>query len=489
MSGKIREGWANLSEEARDELLELRYGPQSMSPEEVAEHALEEFNVSIRPTTLSRRLREWRQLLEEEIPEERETMEVTSEDTNVMEIRSAGSERINSVEKLVQAMQVDRSRWQIVDGEAKAYEAYRRNEYKNLHFDEGKITGEVQDRGKVTVVTLWSVKAKLVRREPVVVDPSVNIEPITFSGITIPSPRKSVVSDEVVGRALIVPDPHFGFERDLRTNRLINYHDRRVLDLALQLAENYTFSHINFNGDLLDLAEWSDKFARSPEMKQVTQPALIEAGWWLSQFKLTRPDRMEVMEGNHEKRMTKMLASAFQQAYGLHRIDQLELPPVLSVPYLLALDELDIEWVGDYPNSKVWLNDFLAIGHGNTASAKSGYTSGKIVDDSQYSIITGHVHRIERATKTLFFRDQMRSVTSVSLGCACHVDGRVPANKAENNWQQGLGVVDYTLDGAIQDIRAIEVVDGRMLYDGMVWEAREETVRRMEDETPWRLLD
>lgn len=486
MSEKIREGWGHLSEEARDELLELRYGPKEMSPEELSEYTLEEFSVKIRPTTLSRRLRGWKKEATEEVEE---GISISEEGENIMEVVSTGSNRIKTINDLIEATEIDLEEWQVTDSKVKTYEGYRRNEDKNLVFDEGRISGHIVDEGKLTVVPLFSVRATFVKRQPTVVDPSTHIVPIQFpEGLR--KKEKANHLNTKTRKTLVIADPHFGFERDLRTNNFINYHDRNVLDLALQVAEEEQPDEIVFNGDLLDLAEWSDKFARSPEMKQTTQPALIEAGWWLRQFRTAVPHaRIVVMEGNHEIRMNRMLISSFQQAYQLQRIDNLDLPPALSVPYLLALDSMDIEWVGNYPNELVWLSDQIAVGHGNTTSSKPGYTSGKIVDDAQYTVVTGHIHRIERASKTLYLRDEMRFVKSFSSGCACRIDGVVPAGKEQNNWQNGFTMIEYSEEfNELDDVDSIEVVNGRMLYKGKVWEAREETLRSMESDTPWRLL-
>ena len=56
-------------------------------------------------------------------------------------------------------------------------------------------------------------------------------------------------------------------------------------------------------------------------------------------------------------------------------------------------------------------------------------------------------------------------------GCVCHIDGRVPGSTSKSQWQQGIAVVEYT--DTEENIIPIGISDGRMMYNGKLWQARE----------------
>jgi hypothetical protein len=283
----------------------------------------------------------------------------------------------------------------------------------------------------------------------------------------------NLVKIDKINRALILPDTQFGFYKSLRTSKLTPFHDRRALDVALQIAQDHYIDKTVVLGDLMDLADWQDKFARSPNMYWTTQPAAIEAKWWLAQFKAaTDGGDMKILEGNHDKRMNNKIMIHMKEAFELRSVDDLELPPLLSVPRILALHDLGIEWVGDYPNGQVWVNDDLVCEHGDTARGKSGATVASMVNDAYTSKIVGHTHRIECAFKTIHGKDGPKTVEIWSIGCLCRIDGAVPARKKRNNWQQALAIVEYTDEGDI-DIDPIPIKEGRAMFRGQVYEARE----------------
>ena len=278
-------------------------------------------------------------------------------------------------------------------------------------------------------------------------------------------------------RAFIFPDPHFGFERDLVSNKLMNYHDRRALDVALQIAQETQPETIVILGDILDLAEWSDKFIRSPEAHLTTQSALVEAAWWLAQLRAACPHaKIVALEGNHEARITKKLMVHFPMMYGLKPVDFLDGPALLSVENLLGMRSLDIKWIDGYPKNEYWLADNIRCIHGEVTRGVAGQTTRSVVKDRQYTDIFGHIHRIELATQTLRTRGKNHNVTAFSPGCLCHIDGRVPSGRSQMNWQNGIGIVDYLSDGT-HTVVAIPINEGVALFEGNIFEAR----NRIED--------
>jgi hypothetical protein len=470
MAAKLKKGWVNIDEETRIKLLAFFY-EDGITAETLAEEVEKRHGVVIPPGTLARRLRELRQ---EQSGEDGTQIKVGFLNNNILDVVST-SPRIRTQNELLEAAQIDLNTWEVLSCEVRSYESFRRRQHKKLKFAKGKMTGTIEDEGGVTIVPLFRINIKLIRRVPVEITPVIRPIIIAEGSIKKLKVKKSLKERR---KALILPDPHFGFRRHFATGQLESFHDREVLDIALQIAIDEQFDDIIFLGDLFDLAEWSDRFLRSPDMLQTTQPALIEASWWLKQFRVAAMNaNIEILEGNHERRIRDLIIKHMPQAYQLHRVDNVLLKtPTISIPYLLALDAMDIGW-HDYPDGEVWLNNYIALEHGKVARARSGATVSNMIVDAQETRICGHIHRFESATKTVHTKEGPRFITVASVGCMCRIDGVVPAKKKRQNWQQGFAAVEYFKDDPLHLITEIPVLDGKALYNNKMYFARE----RLED--------
>jgi hypothetical protein len=467
MAAKSKKGWANIDEETRIKLLAFYYD-DGITAETLTEEIEKRHGIVIPPGTLARRLRELRASQESDSDGTRIKLSFLND--NILDVVST-SDRIRTQNELLEAAQIDLNTWEVLSCEVRSYESFRKRQHKKLKFIKGKMTGTIEDEGGVTIVPLFRINIKLIRRVPIEITPV--IKPIVLAEGSI----RKTETVELPGtwrKALILPDPHFGFRRHFVTGKLEPFHERGVLDLALQIATDEQFDEIIFLGDLFDLAEWSDKFARSPDMLQTTQPALIEASWWLRQFRSVALNaNIEILEGNHERRIKDLIIKHMPQAYQLHRVDNISLnTPTMSIPYLLALDAMDIKW-HDYPDGEVWLNDFIALEHGKVARARSGATVSNMIVDAQETRICGHIHRFESATKTIHTKDGPRFITVASVGCMCRIDGVVPAKKKRQNWQQGFAKVEYSTKTPMHLITEIPIIErGQVFYNGELYVSR-----------------
>ena len=309
--------------------------------------------------------------------------------------------------------------------------------------------------------TNFQVKAWLTNTKPVALEP-------VISGVEIKSSKwvqQSLydLSPRDIGRTLVLADPHFGFKKNVNTGVLIPFHDRDALSIALQLAELVQPDVIALLGDWIDLAEWSDKFIRSPDMYNTTQPALVEGSWFIQQLRILCPDAtIYFLEGNHEDRVTKAINKQVPYAYGITQPDSGL--PILSVQNMLALARYGVHYIGEYPDGEVWLSDNLRAIHGDRVRAKSGATATAILEDVTATTLFGHVHRQELASKTIFTREGTKVVSAFSPGCLCRIDGTVPAVKGRMNWQQGVGIVDY--GQRFNAITPVSINEGGALFEG-----------------------
>ena len=383
-----------------------------------------------------------------------EGLEMTGEG-NTMFVDSR-SRRIKTLDQLIEACDIDLEVWNI--------ERHVINKWE--------VGAKFGPKGEEVIVVepLFQVKAWMVLKHPVALEPVVS--PVLVTVVPAKIAKQNQATGEIK-RLLALPDPQFGFHKSLRTGKLTPFHDRLALDIALQIAREYRFDKKVWLGDLLDLAEFTDKFVRSPNYYWSTQPAAIEAKWWLAQFRLADPDDEEyALEGNHDERIKEHLIKHFKEGYGLRAVDRLELPPMMTVPYILALHDINVEWVPDYPNGEVWVNPQLACEHGAVVRSKSGGTVTAMITDANESRIMGHTHRLEFASKTVYGREGARIVEVWSMGCLCRIDGVVPGVKARQNWQQALGFVEYTEDGW-HDIQPIRISNGRAYFRGKLYEGRD----------------
>ena len=408
-----------------------------------------------------------------------ETTYSTSE--NMMQV-SHVTDRIMSLDDLLDALEIDREEWEILRFKITKGEIGRRHEKKNLEFDEGKITGSIEDSGTIYVEPLFNITAWLVRKNPIPITPVVSPVSIHITPVTT---RK--ISNSKIKTALILPDIHVGFSRDMSSHKLTPFHDRLALDITLQAAKLIKPEVIVFLGDILDLADWSDRFVRSPEMYWTTQSSVIEASWWLGEFRLACPNSdIYILEGNHDRRMEDLLVKHLVSAYQLKpaKVGQLN-PPSLSIENLLSLQELDIKYIGDYPNGRVWLNESLSCTHGNVARANSGGTTSAVVRGLDSSEIHGHIHRKEWASKTVHGKYGTRTIDAFSPGCLCRIDGVVPAKKSNNNWQQGFATVTYDLEDAY-NIVPYAIERGVSIFGSWVLKGKN-NVNQIEKDTGWTL--
>jgi hypothetical protein len=182
-----------------------------------------------------------------------------------------------------------------------------------------------------------------------------------------------------------------------------------------------------------------------------------------------------LIEGNHDRRMEKFIMINTASAWGLKRANAEELP-VMSIPYLLRLDEIGVEYIDAYPAGAYWLSETLRAIHG-TKVRSNGSTAAAYTNDTPHiSTIFGHVHRQELQSRTVFDRSGPIKSVAVSPGCLCKVDGSVPsvngstkidgtAAKHYENWQQGVTVVTIDEDGK-EFFELVQINDGVAYFRG-----------------------
>lgn len=381
--------------------------------------------------------------------------QVCTQGTDDAQVVEATSRSIRTLDDLLAAAEVDLAVWRVVKFTANAWEQAQKG-----------------PDGAVRHVQLHQVKAHLERRHLDGVRPA------------RPVPRRPSKATPGGERAVFIPDAQVGFRWSLDFQRLEPMHDRAAMDAAVQVVAAVRPSVVVVLGDMLDLAPWSTKFPRPPELRQTTQPAVDELHWWLTEIADAAPRaHLVYVMGNHEDRIDRALNEAIPEASRLRPAGEEE--PALSVARLLQLDALGYEVVGPY-GAEWWLWDRVRVHHGEVVRRGGGATAAAVVRAATHSEVFGHVHRVETAQRTLHGPGGRRVVTAMSPGSLCRVDGSVPGVSTRPDWQQGVGV-------AVQDetghdhLVALPIVDGRVAWAGEVLQGAER-VDEIAAATGWRQL-
>lgn len=264
-----------------------------------------------------------------------------------------------------------------------------------------------------------------------------------------PRPKASDRREETVA---IIPDVQIGYWRDPETFSLVPFHDEAAMALALAVIREARPDRVVILGDFLDFAPLS-RFTLEAGFALTMQPAIDRGVRFLREIQAAAPGAAIVfLEGNHDRRLQDAITKNALAAFGLKRGESApEDWPVLSVPYLLRMDEMGVTYVGGYPAGEYWLNDNLVAIHGHKVRS-NGSTAQAVIEDERVSILFGHTHRIELMHKTRRVRHGRRSAFAASVGCLCSVGGVVPSTKGAvdvfgrpvptvEDWQHGLGIV------------------------------------------------
>jgi predicted phosphodiesterase len=253
------------------------------------------------------------------------------------------------------------------------------------------------------------------------------------------------------------------------------------MDVALQivayLEEHDRVDSVINLGDFIDLPA-QGRFEQEPAFAFTTQHALNRGHKFLQQQRAAAGPRAKIVliEGNHDKRMEKFIMNNMASTLGLKRANMPDSLPVMSIPYLLRLDEIGVEYIDAYPAGAYWLNDKLRAVHGSKVRS-GGSTAAAYTNDSPHiSTIFGHVHRQELQSKTVFDRLGPIKSVAVSPGCLCRVDGAVPSVNGSTkidgspavyyeNWQQGMAVVMYKPTGEFYT-ELVQIDNGRAVFRG-----------------------
>jgi hypothetical protein len=303
---------------------------------------------------------------------------------------------------------------------------------------------------------------------------------------TVIRPVKRNATAKTTKTTVILPDPQIGFRR-LDSGDLIPMHDEDAMLVALQILRDAKADAIVNLGDFIDLPEWSSKFLVLPEFVLTTQPALDRAHRFLAEQRAVAPEAtMSLLAGNHDDRMGKAIAKNAMAALRLRRANSPHELPVLSMSYLLRLEDLGVEYVPGYPAGRIQV---ARGGAGQTplyAIHGEKLDIAKVAKDERQSFIQGHIHRLAHHAMTYERAGRPETVVALSPGCLCRIDGAVPSTRSSvddlgvplvryETWQQGMAIVEEGEDG-FYGIETIQIIEGTAVWRGRRYSARQDSV-------------
>lgn len=303
--------------------------------------------------------------------------------------------------------------------------------------------------------------------------PVVHAKPVT---IKVPE-RKPRKRPGKWRTAAILPDPQIGFWRDLYDGSLTPFHDERALSIAMQIVADERPDVVVWLGDVCDFASFG-RYRQEAGFAMTVQPTIDTAHAWIAMSANLARD-VRFLEGNHDMRVHTAMVDNVQAAAGIRRAKSGPHEwPAMSLPSLLRLDELRVQYVQAYPAGATYLNDGLACVHGRFHGPTAMH---KNLDRERVSTIQGHTHHKQRASRTINTRGKPVFSHSFSPGCLCRIDGAVPSRnsavdafgrpvKSWEDWQQGLAIVRFD-DCDRFAYEDIDIMEGWAMHRGQEYQA------------------
>jgi hypothetical protein len=272
-----------------------------------------------------------------------------------------------------------------------------------------------------------------------------------------------------------LPDMQIGYWRGA-DGVLVPTHDEDALAIALGIVAHHDPDVVVLHGDNMDLPDMS-RFRSTPAFAQTTQATVDRCALLAQQLREAAPRAsIQWLAGNHEERLANYILDNAKAAFGLKRGREPQGWPVLSVPHLCHLDDVDVTYLPGYPANRYDLNDGLRMVHGDR-TGPAGTVAAKYLSRSHKSVMFGHIHSHDEAELT---NEDGWQVWAGSAGCLCRVDGGVPSTHSgvdldglplpvHESWQQGLFVGEYRPDSRAFTTEHIAIRHAWARWSGKEW--------------------
>lgn len=223
----------------------------------------------------------------------------------------------------------------------------------------------------------------------------------------------------------------------------VPYHDRRALNLTLDIIEKLRPNIVHVLGDLLDCYQ-SSRFLTDPTKRKASLAYELRlARGILDEIRQASPRgaTLEVYGGNHEDRLRKA-------KWG--KVPELADLPELTWPHLLQLRSGE-KW---HPYSEVVRRGKLWLHHGDVIRKHSGYTARALMVKTGGNVLCGHTHRLAHVYKTTWHG----TFQGWENGCLCKLKPEYIIGPPD--WQQGFSIIHFRNRGNF-NVEQIHIHKGR----------------------------
>lgn len=230
----------------------------------------------------------------------------------------------------------------------------------------------------------------------------------------------------------------------------VPYQDERAVNVTLELIEYVKPSTVFLNGDIIDFYQMS-RFDRNPNRVLELQADLDRLHDFLAAVRRAAPQaNICYLEGNHEARLQRYL-------WNHPEIANLR---ALQAEQLFRLAEHGVKWI---PQNQTHLHHGFIVTHGTVVRQASGASAKGQLERYLQSGISGHTHRQGMYRLTTFAGDFVWHEN----GCLCSLEPEYIVGRP--NWQQCIAIGQFVADGDRFQISQVNIVNGRALYDGMLF--------------------
>lgn len=256
---------------------------------------------------------------------------------------------------------------------------------------------------------------------------------------------------------LVIPDSQNGF----RGNEPL--HDRQAWEAAIVLSTLVVPDQAVLLGDMVDFSTLTKKFKKPADLVGKMKKTIDETNWWYDRLDQVL-DYKVMIEGNHEARLSNILIDCNADLEGL-----------VTVESLLKL-ETRPGWTFRGPYGQDYTYRGVDYVHGEKYAKTGGQTAAKYLVEHPRSVVFGHCHKAEIG------RRRYRGVTRFAAcpGTIARIDGIVPGNHVNPDWQQGLGLVHYPSKGNPW-YEQVDILDGNMLFRGEVIPIKHDARKRQKE--------
>ena len=222
-------------------------------------------------------------------------------------------------------------------------------------------------------------------------------------------------------------------------------------------------------GDTIDFPDIS-RHPDNPEQDATLQECIDSGYEILYEYReSSEKTHWQKLSGNHDERLRRATIDQFRKAYNIRRgklPEEAAESPLLTVPHLLRLDELGIDYIdpdGDYEQAQVKLSPYLAARHGWIARKGSGASALATLEHLGYSVVVGHTHRQSLVHKTRHdINGELATFAACETGCMAEIEGGL-GYAVTPDWQNGWATATIWPNGTFR-LDLATYVDGHLYY-------------------------